>query len=138
MATSNLGKPAINDPREFSLRGVQQVIGNIRERFKGVDSAIATLQTNSATAFSVSGDLATIKKQLVNLQAEIDALEAIVDGLETGGFETDPRTEQLAGELQALQAKVDGIDDVGQTPTHAALLKGLQDQVDSLNLTVLL
>lgn len=161
MATApRLGFPAINDPRGAGLRDLQQVVANIRERFKGVDGSIAGLQTNSATAFTVSGDVAAIKKQLVNLQAELDALEAVVAALELGGFETDPRTEQLAGELleirealsdeggaervpaieaavATLQRQVDDLDTVGQTPAHSAMLHDLQDQIRSINLGVL-
>lgn len=106
MATSaRLGFPAINDPRgaQVDMRGLQQVVANIRERFKNVDAAIVTLQSTTVTTTTAQADLKALKKQIENLQAELDALEEVVAGLSTGGFETDPRTEQIAGELLEIR-----------------------------------
>lgn len=157
MAT--LGKPSVNDPREFTLREVQLVVANIRQRLGLLDSTVGTLQATTAQSqFTASADLRSLQTQLKNLQAELDALAAVVDGLTGGGdVGSDPRIEQLAGELHDLQSvsdegrlpsveaamatlqqQVDSIDVVGQSPAHAALLQQLQDQVDSLNRSVLL
>jgi len=162
MATT-LGKPAINAPREFNLRGLQQVIESVRERFRAVDAAISTLQSTTVTTTQAATDLNALKKQVANLETELDALAEVVAGLDAGEFQTDPRTEQLAGELMqaqqdvaslelreperlpqleavvaALQQQVDSIDAVGQTATHSALLQSLQDQLDSMNRSVLI
>lgn len=161
---STLGKPAVNDPREFTLREVQQVVANIRERLRVLDSTLATVQNlQNVGRQTTATDIAALQRQITNLAAELDALAAVVAGLTGGGGDTDPRTEQLAGELLALQidvksiglevpgrlpaveaqvaqlqSQVDGIDTVGQTPTHAALLQKLQDQVNDLTRSVLL
>lgn len=163
MAT--LGKPAVNDPREFTLREVQLVVANIRQRLGLLDSTVGTLQATTAQSqFTASADLRDLKTQLANLQAELNALAEIVAGLEGGGAsDTDPRTEQLAGELMelqrevgqlgspdpgrlpqveaqlaGLQQQVDGIDTIGQTSVHAAMLQRLQRQVEDLNCGVLI
>lgn len=168
MATAaRLGFPAINDPRGSAfapeqLRGLQQIVGNVRERFRNVDAAISTLQSTTVTTTTAQADLKALKKQIENLQAELDALEEVVAGLALGGFETDPRTEQIAGEMMALRqavdsveadpsrlpaaeasiaalrAQVDDIDPVGQTAAHSAMLQSLQDQIDSISKGVLL
>ena len=162
MATQ-LGKPAINDPSAFDLRGVQQVIGNIRERFKTVDATITAIQTTqTAAAQQRASDLTALQRAIANLQQALSALTQVVNNLELGG-DSDPRVEQLAGELMALQeavdalgepddtgrvpqleaqvgtmqAQLDEVDTVGQTPLHAALLHGLQAQVDDINRGVL-
>lgn len=163
MATgAQLGKPAVNDPREFTLREVQQVVANVRERLRIVDSTLATVQQVQQVGTQTSANqFAAMQKQLTALSQALAALSAIVAGLGAGG-DTDPRTEQLAGELMALQQQVDRIGDpdpgrlpqleavvaelqhqveeidpIGQTPAHAALLQGLQEQINDLNLSYL-
>lgn len=162
MAT--LGKPAVNDPREFTLREVQQVVSNIRQRLGILDSTLATVQTiQQVGAQTAAVDLAAVKRSITNLQNALTALTAVVAALEVAGSETDPRTEQMAGELMALQAElsglsiagpgrlpqveaqvaqmqqqIDAVDTVGQTPVHAALLQGLQRQVGDINCGVLI
>lgn len=164
MATK-LGFPAINDPRGAGLRDIQQVVANIRERFRTLDGVIGSLQTSAIVAAGSATDITAIKKQINTLQAELDALAAIVAGLDSfSGDFTDPRVEQIAGELLGMQAEidtlaqpdiegrvpsveaslaalqdhVDGIDPVGQTASHAALLHQVQDQIDSINRSYLL
>lgn len=163
MATQ-LGRPSVNDPREFNLREVQQVVANIRERLRALDTAVATVQSvQVARADSSVVDLNAIRRDIATLKQALTALQAQVDALSSldGGTDTDPRLEQIAGELQALQHQLndqDGadrlpqleaevgeltrqvadIDPVGQTPVHAALLQKLQEQIDDLNLGVLL
>lgn len=167
MATgSQLGKPAINDARGNSLRDLQQIVGNIRERFRIVDAAVSTLQTATAGInANTAGDLTALARRVTNLEQDLAALQAEVDALDLSGGDaggTDPRVEQMAGELQqlqdqldsqaadpgrlpqleatvaTLQQQVDDIDPVGQTPAHAAMLKAAQDQIDSLNRSYLL
>lgn len=165
MATQ-LGKPAVNDPREFTLREVQQVVANIRERLRVLDATLASVQTlQNVGRQTTATDITALQRQITNLAAELAALAAVVAGLEGGGDSTDPRTEQLAGELMALQLEVDAlgtptpdpgrlpqleaqvgelqqqvdaIDHVGETPVHAALLQDLQKQVDSINCSYLI
>lgn len=163
MATQ-LGRPAVNDPREFNLREVQQVVANIRQRLQVLDTTLASVQAvqvaradaSVVDLTSIRRDIATLKQALTALQAQVDALASL-----DGGNDTDPRLEQIAGEMQALQRQlddqdgtdrlpqleaqvgeltrqVDEIDPVGQTPVHAALLQKLQEQIDDLNLGVLL
>jgi hypothetical protein len=141
MATgAQLGKPAVNDPREFTLREVQQVVANIRERLRILDSTLSTVQTlQQVGAQTAAVDLASLQRQITNLSQALAALTAIVDGLELGGF-TDPRTEQLAGELMALQLEVDnlGSPDPGRLPQLEAQVGQIQQQVDSNNCTYLI
>ncbi len=157
MATS-LGKPSISLP-VIPLNGkdLQVIVDNVRKRITALDSTVTTIQAiQGQSGFTVTKDLRSLQQQISNLQAELDALEAIVAGLTGGGeFQTDPRTEQLAGEVMALQqaveaddsgrlpqveaslatlqTQVDGIDQIGQTAAHAALLQGLQEQVDEIH-----
>lgn len=161
---STLGKPAVNDPREFTLREVQQVVANIRERLRVLDSTLATVQNlQNVGRQTAAADITALQRQITNLAAELEALAAVVAGLTGGGADVDPRTEQLAGELMALQLEVDAIgepdpgrlpqleaqvgqlqqqvdaiDPVGETPVHAALLQDLQKQVDSINCSYLI
>lgn len=185
---AQLGKPAINDARGNSLRDLQQIVGNIRERFRVVDAAVVALQTStSGVTATTASDLTALKKRVTNLEQALVALQAEVDAIElTGGpSETDPRVEQIAGELLAMQSlladlqasaptdprveqlaaqlgeamatirdaerlpqveaalstlqhQVDDIDPVGQTAIHSAMLHTLQDQIDSINRSVLL
>jgi chromosome segregation ATPase len=161
MAT-RLGTPAVNDPREFSLREVQQVIANIRERLKGLDAAVTAVQSlQTGSTQSVNASLTSLQRQITNLAQQVTALEAEVDALQSAGAETDPRVEQMAGEMQQLthaieaaesperlpqveaqlaelEQRVNEIDPIGQTPAHAALLQSLQSQIDDLNRSVLL
>lgn len=164
MATAaRLGFPAINDPRGSAfapeqLRGLQQIVGNVRERFRNVDAAISTLQSTTVTTTTAQADLKALKKQIENLQAELDALEEVVAGLTTGGFETDPRTEQiagelleirdaletdpapdprveqLAGELQAVRGELASVAaDPGRLPAVEATVAALKRQVDDID-----
>jgi len=169
MATS-IGKPAINDPRgrqwnNDQLRDLQQIIDNIRKRFAAAESALAALQASTAgVTANTAGDLTALKKRVTNLEQALAALQAEVDALDLSGGsgDTDPRIEQMAGELMGLQAQVDGlgndpgrlpqveaavatlqrqvddIDTVGQTATHAALLQRLTDRIDDLDRGVLI
>jgi len=142
---SQLGKPAINDPRgqqwnNDQLRNLQQIVGNIRERFRTVDDAVSTLQATTAGVSSSTGaDVTALKKRVTALEQALSALEAKVNGLETGaGADTDPRVEQMAGELDTLRRQVSSIDTVGQTATLAAALPGMQRQLDQLSCGVLI
>jgi hypothetical protein len=155
---ARLGSPAVNDPREFTLREVQQVVANVRERLRIIDSTLANVQLVQQVGTQTSAtQFAAMQKQLTALAQALAALTAVVAALESDDA-TDPRTEQIAGELLALQTlvaqlgdpdpgrlpqleavvgqlqqQVEQIDTVGQTPLHAALLQRLQDRVDDLN-----
>lgn len=162
---SQLGKPAINDPRGNGLRDLQQIVANVRERFRVVDAAVTTLQTATAgITANTASDLTALKKRVTNLEQALAELQAEVDALDLSGGagDTDPRIEQMAGELMGLQTQVDGlgndpgrlpqveavvatlqrqvddIDTVGQTATHAALLQRLTDRIDDLDRGVLI
>lgn len=137
MAT--LGKPSVNDPREFTLREVQQVVSSIRQRLGALDSTVNTVQTiQQVGAQTAAVDLAAIKRQIVNLQLALDALASVVASLESGN--TDPRTEQLAGELMALQLVVSNLGDPGpgRLPQVEAQVAQIQQQVDTVSCGVLI
>lgn len=137
MAT--LGKPSVNDPREFTLREVQQVVSSIRQRLGALDSTLTTVQAiQQVGAQTAAVDLAAIKRQIVNLQLALDALTSVVAGLESGN--TDPRTEQLAGELMALQLVVSNLGDPGpgRLPQVEAQVAQIQQQVNTVSCGVLI
>jgi NAD(P)H-hydrate repair Nnr-like enzyme with NAD(P)H-hydrate epimerase domain len=146
MATP-LGKPAINDPRSNDLREVQIVIGNIRERFRTLDAAVSQIgQQQQAAGQTANSELDALRRQIATLQEALAALVLVVDAMDPGSIDTDPRTEQLAGELQQLRRDIAAIDipagaggegEPGQQPVHAALLQGLQEQIDDINRGVL-
>lgn len=161
MATQ-LGKPAINDPKGTTLRDLQQVVGNVRERFRGLDVVMTELQVQQrAGAQTSANSLTALKKQLTALSQALTQLQTQVDGLDLGGGEADPRveqitgelveiraaldeprpdprTEQIAGELVALQAAIDGMSapdagDAARLPQVEAELSTLQQQFDALD-----
>ncbi len=70
---SRPGFPAIQEPREFLLAPFQQQIRNIRERFKNLEGEFARIA-------SVVGSSAADRNALT-LQAQIDALQAAINGL---------------------------------------------------------
>jgi len=138
MAT--LGKPSVSDPREFTLREVQQVVSNIRQRLGALDSTLNLVQTiQQVGAQTAAVDLAAIKRQITNLQLALDALTSVVAGLELGGS-TDPRVEQLAGELMALQLELGGLSTQGpgRLPQVEAQVAQIQQQVDGVSCGVLI
>lgn len=139
MATS-LGKPSISLPvSPLAAKDLQVIVDNIRKRLASVDSAIVTLQSTTVTTTTAAADLSSIRKDIVNLQDQIDALAEIVAGFEAAGLSEDPRTEQQAGELMELRESLDSqAADPGRLPQVEAALHALQDQVKSLNLGVLL
>ena len=138
MAT--LGKPSVNDPREFTLREVQQVVSNIRQRLGALDATVNTVQAiQQVGAQTAAVDLAAIRRQITNLQLALDALTSVVAGLELGGS-TDPRVEQLAGELMALQQDLAALGDPGpgRLPQVEAQVAQIQQQVDGVSCGVLI
>lgn len=132
MATQ-LGRPAVNDPREFNLREVQQVVANIRERLRALDTVLASVQAvqvarADASVVDLNGirrDIATLKQALAALQAQVDALESL-----DGGSDGDPRLEQIAGELVALQQQLQDPDPDPRVEQLAGELQAMQRQVD--------
>lgn len=131
MAT--LGRPAVNDPREFTLREVQQVVANIRERLRVLDLTVSTVQSTQTNGSStVSADLTALQRQITNLAAVVAALQVQVDGLDLGGSETDPRVEQLAGELMGIRRDLDDEPLAPRVEQLAGELQGLQQEVAGL------
>jgi len=132
MATAS-GKPAINDPRGNTLRDLQQIVANVRQRFTTVEGAIATLQTTTVTTTQAATDLNALKKQVSSLEAELDALAEVVAGLDFGEFQTDPRTEQLAGEMMQAQKDLASMElrEPERLPQLEATVATLQQQVET-------
>ena len=74
MATQ-LGKPAVIDPRELTLREVQQVISNIRQRLGALDSTLSTVQQlQNVGRQSTATDLTSLQRQIDNLQKALAAV----------------------------------------------------------------
>jgi hypothetical protein len=72
-----LGRPAIPTPARLDLTRVQQVIENIRERFRVTDEAILALQGGAAVAARLALTLErSLQNQIDELLRRIRALEA--------------------------------------------------------------
>lgn len=91
-----LGRPAITEPNAFQLRAVQQVIANIRERFRVSDDAITAAQTDATNALT----LTTISDR--QLRALLDALTLRVRALERAT--SDPGDIAVTFDFTAAEA----------------------------------
>jgi hypothetical protein len=89
-----LNKPAIPDPARLDLPRVQQVIGNIRERFRNVEAYLLTVEA------ALTGARLTIASGATSVQRELDDLDRRLRELEG---DTEPFTQRMsAGETIAV------------------------------------
>jgi hypothetical protein len=73
-AARGLGFPAVNTPRDFSLRSFQDTVGAVRERLRLLDATVTTLQ-QAVGGSSLGAQVVQMQQQLVSLNARITSLE---------------------------------------------------------------